>query len=51
MRFPSREEIQLSMDHRSICKAIYSYPTELGISNLGSRISSPVQGDQINFKE
>jgi len=50
MRFPSREGIQLSMDHRSLRKAVYSHPTELGLSDLGSRIACPVQGDPNKFQ-
>jgi hypothetical protein len=45
MVFPSREGIRLSMDARSIRKVVYSHSMELGLSDLGSRISCPVQPD------
>lgn len=48
IRFPSREGIQLSMDPRSIRKVVYSHSTELGLSDLGSRIPCPIQ-DNPNF--
>ena len=50
MRFPSREGIQLSMDHRSLRKAVYSHPMELGLCDLGSRIPCPVQCDLNKFQ-
>jgi hypothetical protein len=50
MRFPSREGIQLAMDQRSLRKTVYSHPTELGLSDLGSRIACPVQGDPNKFQ-
>lgn len=50
MRFPSRDGIQLYMGHRSLRKAVYSHPTELGLSDLGSRIACPVQGDPNKFQ-
>ena len=40
--FYSREGIKLSMDHRSLRKIVYGHPTELGLSDLGSRIPCPV---------
>ena len=43
--FPSREGIQFSMDPRSLRKVVYSHSTELGLSDLGSRIPCPIQDD------
>ena len=31
MKFPSREGIELSMDHRSLRKVVYGHPNELGV--------------------
>ncbi len=50
MVFPSREGIRLSMDHRSLRKVVYSHPTELGLSDLGSSISCPVQTDLTKYQ-
>ena len=53
IRFTSREGIQLSMlsmDHRSLRKAVYSHPKELGLSDLGSKITCPVQTDPNKFQ-
>jgi hypothetical protein len=38
------------MDSRSIRKAIYGHSTELGLSDLGSRISCPVQPDPTKYQ-
>jgi hypothetical protein len=48
--FPSREGTRLSMDHRSLRKAVYSHSPELGLSDLGSRISCPVQTDPTKYQ-
>lgn len=50
MYFPSREGIQLNMDHRSLRKAVYSHSTELGLSDLGSRVQCPVQVDSRKYQ-
>lgn len=50
MIFPSREGIRLSMDHRSLRKAVYSHPHELGLTDLGSRIECPIQTDSNKFQ-
>ena len=38
------------MDHRSLSKAVYSHPKELGLSDLGTRIPCPVQNDPNKFQ-
>lgn len=48
--FPSREGIQFSMDPRSLRKVVYSHSTELGLSDLGSRIPCPIQDDPNFFQ-
>jgi hypothetical protein len=48
--FPSREGIPLSMDARSLRKAVYSHPMELGLPDLGSRILCPIQDDPNFFQ-
>ena len=50
INFPSREGIRLSMDHRSLRKAVYSHAPELGLTDLGSRIQCPVQLDPNKFQ-
>ena len=50
MKFPSREGIQLSMDHKSLCKVVYGHPNELGLSDLGNRIPCPLQVDPNKFQ-
>ena len=50
MTFPSREGIKLSMDHRSLRKAVYSHSQELGLTDLGNRIQCPVQVDSSKFQ-
>jgi hypothetical protein len=50
MVFPSREGTRLSMDHRSLRKAVYSHSSELGLSDIGSRISCPVQTDPTKYQ-
>jgi hypothetical protein len=50
MAFPSREGIRLSMDQRSLRKAVYSHPMELGLSDLGSSILCPVQTDPTKYQ-
>lgn len=50
MKFPSREGIELSMDHRSLRKVVYSHPNELGLSDLGNRIPCPLQVDPNKFQ-
>ena len=50
MNFPSREGIRLSMDHRSLRKAVYSHSPELGLSDLTNRIQCPVQSDPKKYQ-
>lgn len=42
--------IKLSMDPRSLRKAVYGHPKELGLSDLGSRIPCPLQDDPNFFQ-
>ena len=49
MKFPSRDGIKLSMDHRSLRKIVYGHPEQLGLSDLDSRIPCPVQTDPDKF--
>ena len=50
MYFPSREGIQLNMNHRSLRKAVYSHSTELDLSDLDSRVPCPVQVDSSKYQ-
>ena len=49
--FPSREGIELSMDHRSLRKVVYSHHLELGLSDLGNRVPCPIQSDPTKFQK
>lgn len=48
--FISREGLELSADHRSLRKIIYSHPEELELMDLINRIPCPVQPDENKFQ-
>ena len=50
MKFPRREGIELSMDHRTLRKVVYSHPNELGLQDLGSRVPCLVQTDPNKYQ-